>query len=106
MHLTRTEVQRDLEALRRRIATGPGVTNPSERQAAMAGELLPGPLGAYLDRVRYAAIDVSDAEVAALRAAGYSDDALFELTVAAALGAADQRLSAGLAALAAAEEAA
>jgi hypothetical protein len=106
MDLNRTEVQQDLDTLRRRITEGPGVTSPAERQAAAAGAFEATALGAYLDRVRYAAIEVTDEEVAALRAGGLSDDALFELTVAAALGAADRMLAGGLAAIAAAEEAA
>jgi len=42
--------------------------------------------------------------VAALQAAGYTEDQLFELTVSAAVGAARVRLEAGLRALAAALE--
>jgi len=42
---------------------------------------------------------VTDADVAGLAPAGYSEDAVFELTVAAAVGAALNRLERGLAAL-------
>jgi hypothetical protein len=45
---------------------------------------------------------VTDADTAALRAAGYSDDAIFELTVAVALGAGLLRRDVGLAAVRAA----
>jgi hypothetical protein len=61
---------------------------------------LSGPLGPYLDKVRDQATAVTDAEVARLRAGGHSDDELFELTVAAALGAASDRMEAGLRAIA------
>lgn len=42
---------------------------------------------------------VTDADIDALRAAGHSDDEIFELTVSAAVGAARVRLERGLAAL-------
>jgi len=100
----RKDVQADVDALTRRVTRGPGVVPPAQRQAAVAGEKAEGALGAYLERVRTAAAEVTDEEVAALRAAGTSDDELFELTVAAALGAARARLDAGLAAIAAAYE--
>jgi hypothetical protein len=99
---SRPALRHDLEVLARRITEGPGTTPPALRQAAAAGERLEGALGAYLDEVRYAPLAVTDAEVAALRAAGQSDDALFELTIAAAYGAARERLDAGLRAVAAA----
>src|SRR2546421_227979 len=48
---------------------------------------------------RYAAYTATDEDLAALQRAGHSDDALFEVTVSAALGAALARLERGLAAL-------
>ena len=42
---------------------------------------------------------VTDDDIEGLLAAGYSQDAIFEITVAAALGAASHRLEAGLRAL-------
>jgi len=56
-------------------------------------------LARYVDTVARHAFKVTDGDVAALQRAGYSDDALFEATVAAALGAALGRLERGLAAL-------
>jgi len=99
MELTRADLSAAVRELRRRVTQGAGSVPASERQRAAEGEPFEGALGAYLDRVRRAPIDVTDAEVAALRGAGHSDDALFELTVAAALGAAGERLAAGLAAI-------
>lgn len=60
---------------------------------------LPAPLDAYVEKVRRHAYKVTDEDVAALQRAGHSDDALFEITVAAAVGAALYRLERGLAAL-------
>jgi hypothetical protein len=57
------------------------------------------PLAAYVDKVARHAYQVTDEDLGALQRAGNSDDALFELTVSAALGAALGRLERGLAAL-------
>lgn len=65
----------------------------------MQRDTLPGPLAAYVDKVARHAYKVTDGDVAELQRAGHSDDALFEITVAAALGAALYRLDKGLAAL-------
>jgi hypothetical protein len=60
---------------------------------------LPAPLTHYVDTVARHAYKVTDADVAALQRAGQSDDSLFEITVAAAVGAALHRLDRGMAAL-------
>ena len=52
-----------------------------------------------MDNVALHAYTVTDGDIAALQRSGSSDDALFEVTVAAALGAALGRLERGLAAL-------
>ncbi len=57
---------------------------------------LPDDLRPYVEKVARNAYKVTDEDVEALRTAGYSDDAIFELTLAAALGAARMRLDAGL----------
>jgi alkylhydroperoxidase family enzyme len=62
-------------------------------------EGVPAPLVTYVDKVALHAYKVTDEDVAALRRAGNSDDALFEITISAALGAALGRLERGLAAL-------
>lgn len=60
----------------------------------------PEELRGYLDKVAKHAYKVVDGDVDRLRELGYSEDAIFELTLAAALGAARARLDAGLRALA------
>jgi alkylhydroperoxidase family enzyme len=67
-----------------------------EAYAAGRDAELPGDLRPYVEKVARRAYTVTDADVDGLRAAGYSDDAIFELTLAAALGAAQARLAAGL----------
>lgn len=58
------------------------------------------PLAAFVDRVIERAYTVTDADIDGLRAAGLSEDAIFEAVVAAAVGAGPARLDAGMAALA------
>ena len=60
---------------------------------------LPPALTPYVDKVARHAYQVTDADIIALRRAGHSEDAVFEITIAAALGAALGRLERGLAAL-------
>ena len=60
---------------------------------------LPPELVPYLEKVTRNASTIVDADVERLKVAGYSDDAIFEATLAAALGAARGRLERGLAAL-------
>lgn len=57
-------------------------------------------LAAFVDKVIERAYTVTDADVDALRAAGLSEDAIFEAVVAIAVGAGLARLDAGMAALA------
>jgi alkylhydroperoxidase family enzyme len=84
----------------RRAVLGDGATTPVEmRRAAFAGVVTDPAASDYVDAVRNRAYRITDADVAALRASGLSDDAIFELTVAAALGAAQRCLESGLAAL-------
>ena len=59
-------------------------------------EEIPANLHAYVDKVRQHAYKITDDDIAALKRAGYSEDAIFELTGAAALGAAIHRLERGL----------
>jgi alkylhydroperoxidase family enzyme len=64
--------------------------------AAGRGGELPELLAAYASEVRDQSYRISDTDFAGLTAAGLSDDAIFEITIAAAVGAALQRLDAGL----------
>jgi alkylhydroperoxidase family enzyme len=69
------------------------------REAAQPDRHAPPKFAAYLEKVRNAAYTVTDADVQALKDAGYSDDEIFEQTVAAAVGAGLHRLEKGLACL-------
>ena len=86
--------------LERRLLLQPGTLDPAIRQAAAAGTHVPENASGYIDKVRRHAYRVTDQDVASLRGAGYSEDQIFEMTLAAAYGAARLRLDYGLAALA------
>jgi alkylhydroperoxidase family enzyme len=74
-------------------------TSGQLRRSAYDGVVEEPVLGEYVATVRQHAYRVTDADFTALRAHGLSDDAIFELTVAAALGEGQRRLAAGLALL-------
>jgi len=100
-------VARHTEAMERvaeAILRTPGDTDPElrsavEEYAAGRDAAVPEDLRPYLDKVARNAYKVTDGDVEQLREAGYSDDTIFELTLAAALGAAQARLDAGLRAM-------
>jgi len=74
------------------------VTEPLDELRAMVASAPPEPpaLAAYLEAVRSRAYTVTDADVAALVAAGVSEEEIFEHTVAAAVAEGLRRLDAGL----------
>ena len=80
------------------VVDGPARTDPSLRAAAFAGEGVPADLRALIEKIEAHAYKVTDADLGALMAK-YSDDQLFEIIVAAALGASERRLLTGLDAL-------
>jgi alkylhydroperoxidase family enzyme len=88
-----------LETLRSAVVDGNGTTDPAVRRAAFDGQAAPQPLDDYVGKVREASYRVTDADIERLRSAGFSEDAIFELTIAAAMGAAQRGLRAGLLAL-------
>jgi hypothetical protein len=69
------------------------------REAAQPDRPTPADFRTYLDKVRGEAYTVTDDDVEALKAAGHSEDEIFEQTVSAAVGAGLERLDAGLKAL-------
>lgn len=104
-----------VRALQDSVLTGPGETDPALRRAIEArsaeaggrtapvsGEV-PDVLKSYVDKVARHAYEVTDSDLEELKRAGYSEDAIFEITLSAALGAGMARLERGLAALRGAE---
>ena len=99
------------EGQRRAVLDGKGVTDPALRRAiaARAAELaggsptgvesIPPDLRRSVDLAAQHAWRITDEDVAALRKAGYSEDALFEIFISAAVGDGIERLERGLSAL-------
>lgn len=83
-----------------RILHGPGRAPAEQRAQAFAGEDLAAPLDMVIGKVVARPVQVSDADFAAAKAAGVTDDELFELVVCAAVGHSSRLYAAGLAALA------
>jgi hypothetical protein len=78
---------------------------PSEmRRAAFGNAGLSGPTRTLIDKVAHRAWAVTDEDVAAVRAAGLSEDQIFEIVVCAAIGQADRQYASARAALAEATE--
>jgi hypothetical protein len=100
------------ENQRRAVLESPGVTDPALRRAifARAAELsggataearagageIPEGLRQYVDTVALHAYRITDEDLQELRRAGWSEDAIFEVSVAAAVGAGLARLERGL----------
>ena len=96
-----------LDKLVNGILNGPGEADINLRKAVAAqaeaissgSEMLadiPDELKSWVDKIARHAYKTTDEDVEALKAAGYSEDQIFEITVAAALGAAQARMQAAL----------
>jgi len=90
-----THMQRLADA----VLAGPGSLDPGVRRAVADGRDVAEALRGYVDKVARHAYRVTDEDVVSLRAAGYSEDQIFEATVSCALGAGLRRLEAGLSAI-------
>ena len=69
------------------------------REAAQPDRAAPADFAPYLAKVRGEAFRITDRDVEELKAAGHSEDEIFEQTVSAAVAAGLERLNAGLKAL-------
>ena len=87
-------------ATRDAVIDGHGSTDLALRRQVASGQP-PSAVAVLVDKIRDHAYRVTDADMDVLRSR-YSEDQLFELIVAAALGAAEDRLKAALAAVEAA----
>ena len=86
-------------ALRAAVFEGEAAVAPAIRRAAGTGASVPDPWAAYVAKVRDSSFRITDDDVAALKAAGCSEKEIFEMTVAAATGAALHGLDIGLRAM-------
>ncbi|MFK0249133.1 hypothetical protein ACIQUM_30925 [Amycolatopsis azurea] len=85
--------------LRHSVLEAPATTSPELRHAAATGSALPETVGPYLDKVRDSSHKITDTDIHELKAAGHTEDEIYELTVAAAVGAALRSFDAGKATL-------
>ena len=83
-----------------RVLKGAGKASPEQRARAFSNADVPPPLQALISKVATSPAQVTDADFAAAKASGLSEDQLFELVVSAAVGQATRMYDAGLAALA------
>lgn len=103
----KTEFSKMVEALTSKTLDGPGkVAAALRRETAEyaaapkpGNEQIPTVLMPYLTKVALHSYRVTDADISQLKAAGFSEDELYELTICAAFGAGLARLNRGLALL-------
>ena len=87
-------------ALVDRVLNAEGRTSAQQRAQAFGNADMPAPLGTLISKVATSPAQVTDADFAAAKAAGFTEDQLFELVIAAAVGQSARLYEAGLAALA------
>jgi|SRR5271154_2019394 alkylhydroperoxidase family enzyme len=74
-------------------------TEPALRRAILDGKPPAGALGSLAVKVAHNASRITDEQITALKEAGHSDDAIYEVILAASVGAGLERLHKGLALL-------
>lgn len=87
-------------ALGDRVLNGEGRASAQQRAQAFRNDGLSPPLDALIDRVATRRAQGTEADFAAAKASGFSEDQLFELVICAAVGQSSRLYEAGLAALA------
>jgi hypothetical protein len=85
-----------------RVLEGEGKAAPELRRAAFDNAGLSEPISTLIDKVAEHAYQVTDEDVVAIRAAGLSEDQIFEIVICAAIGQASRQYADALAALASA----
>jgi hypothetical protein len=88
------------QALVDRVLTGEGKASKEQRARAFSNDGLAPPLDTLIGKVAGSPAQVTDADFAAAKAAGFSEDQLFELVICAAVGQSARLYESGLAALA------
>lgn len=99
-----SDIRQARKALVTRILEGEGHASATQRRAAFHNTGLTEPVTTLIDKVAKCSYKVTDADISAVKAAGLSEDQIFELVVCAAVGQATRQYDTALAALAAAGE--
>src|SRR5262249_19159015 len=94
-----SEITKARKALVARILEGDGKASHAQRRAEFDNAGLAGPPATLVGKVARDACKVTDEDFAAARAAGLSEDQIFELVVCAAIGQATRQYDKALAAL-------
>lgn len=107
----KTQYEAQYQQLLHAVLDSPGDTDPmlrhaiQEQAARLSGDAsheekaVPTELDSYITKVALYAYKTTDKDIERLREAGYSEDAIFEITLSIALGAGIARLERGLLAL-------
>lgn len=88
-----------VENLRRAVLAAPATTDPALRTAAATGGPIAEPWRSYAAAVRDDSHRITETDLDRLTAAGHTEDEIFEVSVAAAVGAALESFDAGRSAL-------
>lgn len=94
-----SDITEGRKSLVRRVLEGAGLASQALRRAAFERGVLDEPLKTLVGKVAERAHTVTDADVAAAKAAGMSEDQIFEVVVCAAIGQASREYDTALAAL-------
>ncbi len=94
-----SDITRERAAMVARILEGEGKASREQRRAAFLNEGVEASLRGLVSKIGERASEISDDDFAAVRAAGFSEDTLFEVCVCAAVGHATRQLDSALAAL-------
>jgi hypothetical protein len=95
-----SDIGQERKALVARIQEGDGEASREQRRAAFRNEGVESSLRDLVNKVCAHAREITETDIATVRAAGFSEDQVFEICVCAAVGQATRQLDSALAALA------
>ncbi len=97
-----SDISQARKAVVARILEGEGHASRTQRRAAFENAALAVPVSTLVEKIVKRAHTVTDEDIASARAAGLSEDQIFEVVVCAAIGQASRQYDSALAALTAA----
>jgi hypothetical protein len=97
-----SNIDRQRKALIARVLDGDGKSSSQQRNAAFWNQEVAENVRSLIEKIAKHAYNVTDEDITAAKAAGFTEDQIYELTVCAALGQANRQYESALAALAAA----
>lgn len=97
-----SDIREARKALVKRVLEGAGKASSSDRRAGFDLITLPEPMNTLVVKVARHASQITDEDIEAVKASGFTEDQVFEIVVCAAIGQAKRQYDAALAALEAA----